>query len=75
MKRFILAIAALGMIAPFAAQAASTTPVTQGSAVVQSQHAGAHKISAAKTAHGKSTAAHKHSKKLMKKSTAVQPAK
>ncbi|MDR0252996.1 MAG: hypothetical protein LBI75_07405 [Brucellaceae bacterium] len=64
MKRFILAIAALGMIAPVAAQAA---PVAHQSAAVQSHKPAVQKVAAHKTVKAKSTGMHKSSKHTVKK--------
>ena len=64
MKRFIIAIAALGMIAPVAAQAA---PAAHKTAAVQTQAPAAHKVAAHKTVKAKSTGMHKPSKHAVKK--------
>ena len=69
MKRFILAIAALGMIAPVAAQAA---PATHASAAVQAHKPAAQKVEAHKIVKGKTTTMHKTSKQPVKKVVAKQ---
>lgn len=69
MKRFIIAIAALGMITPLAAQAA---PAAHKTAAVQThapaaQKVAAHKTAAHKTVKAKSTTVHKSSRQPVKK--------
>lgn len=64
MKRFIIAIAALGMITPLAAQAA---PAANKTAAVQTHAPAAHKTSAHKTVKAKSTTVHKSFKQPVKK--------
>ncbi|WOC15777.1 hypothetical protein [Pseudochrobactrum sp. MP213Fo] len=66
MKRFILAIAALGMIAPVAAQAA---PVQNGSAV-QAHQPAVNKVSAHKTT--SAATLHKGAKQTVKKAPVKQ---
>lgn len=71
MKRFILAIAALGMIAPVAAQAA---PAVHGSATAQTYKPAVQKVDDKKIVKGKTTGIHKTSKQTVKKN-ASKPVK
>ncbi|MBX8813115.1 hypothetical protein KHQ08_02835 [Pseudochrobactrum algeriensis] len=69
MKRFIIAIAALGMIAPVAAQAA---PTANAPMAAQTQKSVAQKTMAAKIVKGKKAAASKTTQSTMKKTAPKQ---